>query len=88
MSQKRCLREILRGFEHVVVAIVLLAAGLAPTIQAAEPSGGTISGSQDEATWTGTFYAPNPAACATSSDPLCDHFRTSPSGTRDRKSVV
>ena len=48
---------------------------LGATTQAAEPASGTLNASNDETTWSGTFIAPNPAACATSLDPLCDHFR-------------
>ncbi|HXU11060.1 MAG TPA: zinc-dependent metalloprotease family protein [Candidatus Binatia bacterium] len=77
-----------RSLPYVVVAIALLAAAAAPAVLAAEPSGGTISGSQDEATWTGTFYAPNPAACATSSDPLCDHFRLTIDGGSIRRVLI
>ena len=52
--------------------LAALAAGGAA--HAADPAGGSLGGTNDEATWTGTFFAPNPAACATSLDPLCDHF--------------
>src|SRR5262245_12486347 len=87
MSQKS-LGGILRRFPHVLIAIVVLAAGAGPSVLAAEPSGGTLGGSHDEATWTGTFYAPNPATCATSADPLCDHFRLSIDGGSIRRVLI
>ena len=72
------------------IGIAMLALALAPVaiVSAAVPSGGTISGSNDEATWSGTFYAPNPAACATSSDPLCDHFRLTIDGGSIQRVLV
>jgi hypothetical protein len=55
-------------------AAALLALAVAPAAWAANPSAGTVSKNQD-VTWTGgPFTVPNPAACATSVDPLCDHF--------------
>ena len=77
-----------RSLSFLFVAIVALAVGPAATVRAVEPAGGTVSGSNDEATWTGTFYAPNPAACATSSDPLCDHFRLTIDGGSIRRVLV
>jgi hypothetical protein len=65
----------------------MLAIPAAPAL-AAEPSGGTLSGSNDEATWSGTFLAPNPVVCATSSDPLCDHFRLTIDGPSIRRVLV
>ena len=42
---------------------------------AATPSEGTIDSPKDEVTWSGTFTASNPAACAgVALDPTCDHF--------------
>jgi hypothetical protein len=87
MSQ-RCIGSILRSLPYGIAAILMLIAGPAATIRAAEPSSGTLSGSNDEATWTGTFYAPNPAACATSSDPLCDHFRLTIDGGSIRRVLI
>jgi hypothetical protein len=77
-----------RSLPFVLVATIVLAAGSAPAIQAAEPASGTLSGSNDEVTWTGTFYTPNPAACATSSDPLCDHFRLTIDGGSIRRVLI
>ncbi|MGH9748499.1 MAG: zinc-dependent metalloprotease family protein [Candidatus Polarisedimenticolia bacterium] len=56
-------------------ALVLLLLPLGATARAAEPASGTIGGPNDEAAWTGSFVASNPVICATSVDPLCDHFR-------------
>jgi hypothetical protein len=43
-------------------------------VQAADPSSGTLSGTNDEVTWSATFFHSNPVICATSVDPACDHF--------------
>ena len=64
-----------RNLARALTSMLLLALPLAPAVQAAEPASGTLSGANDEVTWSGTFFVPNPAACATSADPLCDHFR-------------
>jgi hypothetical protein len=85
---RRCIGLTLRSLSYVVVSTLVLIAGPAATIQSAEPAGGTIGGSNDEATWTGTFYTPNPAACATSTDPLCDHFRLTIDGGSIRRVLV
>lgn len=56
----------------MLVALAMLA--LAPAAQAAEPPQGTVS-RQADAAWTGgPFVVPNPAACVSSVDPVCDHF--------------
>lgn len=53
-------------------ALLLLAA--VPAAWAAVPGTGTVS-KRSDASWTGgPFTVPNPAACATNFDPLCDHF--------------
>lgn len=65
----------IRNLAHVFGAILLLALPSATTVRAAEPVSGTLGGTHDEVTWSGTFIASNPAVCATSVDPLCDHFR-------------
>jgi hypothetical protein len=54
--------------------ISLLSLPIAGDARAAEPGGGTLGGPNDEVTWSGAFLASNPVVCATSSDPLCDHF--------------
>ena len=55
-------------------AAALLVLTVAPEAWAANPGAGTVSRRHD-ASWTGgPFTVPNPAACATAFDPLCDHF--------------
>lgn len=71
----RCLRMSSRNLARALTSMLLLALPFAATVQAAEPASGTLSGANDEATWSGTFFASNPAVCATSIDPACDHFR-------------
>ena len=78
----------LRGPSVIGIATLALALAPAAIVRAAEPSGGTLGGSNDEATWSGTFYAPNPAACATASDPLCDHFRLTIAGGSIQRVLV
>jgi hypothetical protein len=48
---------------------------VAPALFAASPTGGDLSTSKEEVTWSGSPLAPNPVACATAIDPGCDHFR-------------
>ena len=76
-----------REVPRVLVAMLLLALPAA-AVQAAEPSEGTIGGPGDEVTWSGTFVASNPAICATSADPLCDHFRLTIDSTAVRRVVI
>lgn len=64
-----------RARYRVLAGIIVFGLLPAATARAAEPASGALAGGNEEATWGGTFYAPNPAACATSVDPLCDHFR-------------
>jgi hypothetical protein len=60
---------------RLLVPLLLTLLPLAGTARAAEPASGTLDGNNDEATWSGSFVASNPVVCATSLDPLCDHFR-------------
>lgn len=57
-------------------AALAIAAAVAapPAARAANPASGTVSKNQDAAWTGGPFTVPNPVACATSVDPLCDHF--------------
>jgi hypothetical protein len=68
----------------------LIAVTLAPaaTALAAVPAAGTLGSSNDEATWSGTVYAPNPGACASSVDPLCDHFRLTIAGASIHRVLI
>lgn len=56
----------------VAVAFAVLLA--APAARAADPGEGTVSRQQDVAWTGGPFVAPNPVACTSSVDPVCDHF--------------
>lgn len=62
----------LRKIPALLSVLLLLAA--VPAAWAASPGAGTVSKRQDAAWTGGPFTVPNPAACATSFDPLCDHF--------------
>lgn len=53
----------------VVAVCVWVGLGVAAT-----PSSGTVSRNQDVVWQGGPFVASNPAACAGSADPTCDHF--------------
>lgn len=56
---------------------------------AAEPSGGDLSGPGDEVIWQGgPMFVTNPVACATSTDPACDHFRLTISSNAVQRVVV
>lgn len=87
MNRRHSVRR-LRGLRVIGIAMLALALAPAADVRAAEPPGGSIGGSHDEATWSGTFYAPNPAACATASDPLCDHFRLTIDGGSIQRVLV
>ncbi len=84
----------IRIFARTLIAFLLLAAVLLPALpsvpraQAADPDSGTLASSQDEVTWSGTFAASNPIVCATSTDPLCDHFRLTISGTSIKRVLI
>ncbi len=59
---------------HLVKAAVLSALIVsATTLAAATPSSGTVD-NHNELTWSGKPLASNPVACATATDPSCDHF--------------
>jgi reprolysin-like metallo-peptidase family M12B len=59
---------------RILTAVALLALAVVPVAWAANPAAGTVSKNQDAAWTGGPFTISNPAACATSVDPLCDHF--------------
>lgn len=71
------MRNIVRALTLVLLlnSILLPSLPSTATVQAEEPDSGTLSSPNDEVTWSGTFTASNPAICATSTDPLCGHFR-------------
>lgn len=55
-----------------VIAMILVS----PVVAfGATPEGGDLASANDEVQWSGEFFVPNPALCATASDPTCDHFR-------------
>lgn len=58
------------------------------SLQAAEPSGGDLSSARDEVTWSGAPLVSNPAACATDSDPACDHFRLTISSRSVKRAFI
>lgn len=78
----------IRGLAGVLTSMIFLALPLTATVQAAEPAGGTLDDPGDEAAWSGSFAAPNPAVCATSVDPLCDHFQLTIAGTSIRRVLI
>jgi hypothetical protein len=57
------------------IALLALTTLLVSTAFAAEPTSGDLGSSREEVTWSGAPLAPNPVACATATDPGCDHFR-------------
>lgn len=73
--------KIVRNLALILAVVLLSAPILLPTapfaarVQAEEPDSGTLSGPNDEVTWSGSFTASNPVICPTSTDPLCGHFR-------------
>ncbi|MBI1950457.1 MAG: hypothetical protein HYS34_03740 [Acidobacteria bacterium] len=77
-----------RNLARVLASILLLALPFATTAQAAEPASGTLSGPNDEVTWSGTFFASNPAVCPTSLDPSCDHFRLTIDSTAIKRILI
>lgn len=68
--------------------VILMLSAPAALVHASEPAGGGLTSSNDEVSWTGSFLAPNPAACATSADPLCDHFRLTIDSTAIKRVVI
>ena len=57
-------------FKTAALSALLLSAS---ALSAATPSSGSVD-NNNEVTWSGTPLAPNPVACATATDPSCDHF--------------
>jgi hypothetical protein len=77
-----------RSLPRVMASIILLALPAAAPAWAAEPASGTLGGPGDEVAWSGSFVASNPAVCATSVDPLCDHFRLMIDSTAIKQVVI
>jgi len=73
---------------RIVFAFLITGFCLPAAALAASPGEGDVGGSHAEAAWTGTFLVPNPAVCATSSDPLCDHFRLTISSAAVRRVLI
>jgi hypothetical protein len=73
---------------RVIVLLLTVTLPFAAAARAAEPASGSISGSNDEATWSGTFLVPNPAVCPTSSDPACDHFVLTVDGNSIKRVLI
>ncbi len=77
-----------RNLLSALGAVTLTMLVLSPAPEAATPSSGDLAGPKDEVTWTHTFFASNPAACPTSTDPACDHFTFTISSNGVRRVLV